>query len=427
MLLTTSLEDLSEKVPDRPLVLYSGGVDGTYLLKWLVDRSANPLALVIDLGTNADPAATARADALGVEVERVDATEEFFREFLPAAIHADAYYEGLYPIGSSISRPLMGRLAAQVARQRDCDTICHSATAMQNSGVRLSAAIAHFSPELPLAAPFLQSAVSRERMVSELTSIGIEFPHGVHSIDTNPWARVIECGSLDSPENELDSDVFQWSATPDTAFKAGPEVIELAFDRGLPVSLNGKGMPLASLVPQLNEMAGARGVGRFSGLEDTFMRGKNHEVREAPAASVITTAHRALANAVFEGKEYAVRNFLATAWTHSVVEGGWYNHTTQCVRDALEQLDRIVTGVVRLRIFAGSVGVERLESPHGLYRHRLTGPGWPSDHTGAHGSLIATLAHIEELRRDDTDDGPDHGRTAEDVHPSERKPKYDGR
>ncbi|MEQ4304948.1 argininosuccinate synthase domain-containing protein [Plantactinospora sp. B6F1] len=398
MQFASSLHSLERHLPRRPLVLYSGGVDGSYLLRWFVTRGSEPVALTVDLGTGEEDAAE-RARTLGAEPVRLSAEDEFFRDFLPAAIHAEAFYQGLYPIGSSISRPLYGKVAARVAAERGCDAICHSATALQNSGIRLSTAIAHAAPGLPLAAPFLESATPRPTMVAELAAAGVEFRHGEHSIDANPWARVIECGSLDSPENVLDTEVFEWTCAPDAPEAARPVILDLAFEGGLPVALDGKRMPLGPLVWRLNKLAGTRGVGRFSGLEDTHLWGKNHEIREAPAAAVITTAHRALSNAVFDAREHGLRQTLATAWTDSAVAGGWFDHTTGCIREVLARLDRIVTGAVTLRLVAGTVTVQRLESPHGLYRHRATEAAWPGPPPGGHAGLIVTLAHVDRLRR----------------------------
>lgn len=368
--ITTSLEELEANPPRRLLLLYSGGVDGSYLLGWLRQHYIQTHALIVKIGAEHDTAsARERAAQLGVEVTEADATEAFFRDFLPAAIHADAWYQGRFPVSSTLTRPLMARTAAIVARDLGCDAIAHSATYMQNTALRIGRPLVTLAPDIDHVAPFLASAISREDKIAAIERWGLEIDTGVHSIDENPWARVIECGSLESPENVLDESVFVWTRDPATC--AGHAELELRFRAGLPTAVNGDDGSLGEIVQMLNGIGGAHGIGRHSGLEDTPFGVKNHEIREAPAATILSEAHAALVNAVCPMEEFAVRSSIAQAWTNSVVHGGWFGTMASSLAQCLANLDDHVTGDVHVRLERGHVTVLRTASPHGLYYSRL--------------------------------------------------------
>ncbi|WP_433289801.1 argininosuccinate synthase domain-containing protein [Pseudonocardia sp. CA-142604] len=369
----SSLDELERCAPRHVLLLYSGGVDGTYLLQWLAHRSIEVTALQVrfgDAGEVDSDLAKWRAAKFGASLHTVDASREFFTDFLPAAIHADAYYQGQFPVGSTLTRPLMAKVAVDAARQLGCDAVAHTATYTQNSSLRLSGSIAALDRDIVIAAPFLGSQVPRDVKVEMLREAGITFETGIYSVDANPWARVIESGPLENPEDVLDETVFTLTRDIDDCPDGGVE-IDIAFHRGLPSEMDGQAMALSDLVSELNELGGLHGVGRFSGLEDLPFGVKNHEVREAPAAALITTAHRALANAVFGMREHTIRATLGQEWTNLVVHGGWYGHLAQSLAQCLAKLDEPLTGTVRLRVARGTMQVLRLRSEHGLYYSRF--------------------------------------------------------
>lgn len=367
----TSLGELAEQPPRHMLLLYSGGVDGTYLLQRLQALGTTVTALHLRIGDR-EPfdAAAEQAERFGADFVDVDVTDRFFDGFAPAAVHADALYQEQFPVGSTLTRPLMAQTAVQVARERGCDVIGHTATYMQNSSIRISGSIAALAPEIGVAAPFLGSDLPRESKLAALRDVGVSFPEGIHSVDANPWARVIECGSLESPENRLDESVFRW--TRDVAdTPADPAEVLLTFEHGLPVALDERPIAFGDLVEHLNGLAGEHGVGRSSGLEDTPFGVKNHEIREAPAATVIIKAHQVLSNAVFTAQEHAVRGGIAREWTTTVVQGGWFSHLGESLARCLADLDRPLEGSVRLRLHRGSITVLSVNSANGLYYTRF--------------------------------------------------------
>lgn len=367
----TTLDDLIARRPARMVVLYSGGVDGSYLLQQLRDIGTRVFAVNVQIG-DAEPPERARrqAAAYGATFLDIDATDEFFDEFVPAAIHADAMFQDLFPVSSTLTRPLMARVAVRVAREHDCEVVGHTATYMQNSALRLTASVVALAPELIVAAPFLGSDVARTQKLAALRADGFEFAEGIHSIDANPWARVIECGSLEDPENMLDESVFRWTSDTANAPEDGVE-LDIGFSEGLPVTIDNQAIRLGEIVATLNRLGGRHAVGRSSGLEDTAFTVKNHEVREAPAATVIIKAHQVLANAVLTRHEHSVRASIAREWTAGAVAGDWFGMLGESLARCLVDLDRPLTGVVRLRLCKGSITVLRVASAYGLYYSKL--------------------------------------------------------
>ncbi len=381
--------------------MYSGGVDGTYLLQWAQRQGIPVTSLSVRIGDVGESAAQMRAKAFDVEHHEVDATTEFYTDFVPTALHADAYYQGQFPVGSTLSRPLMARCAVEWAHRLGCDAVGHTATYMQNSAARLSSALVALQPDLSVIAPFLGSDVPREEKLASLAGDGISFSNGIHSVDANPWSRVIECGTLESPENPIPEDVFAWTRNPSDA-PENPAELSLRFERGLPVALDDEPITLEELVPRLNALAGTHGVGRFSGLEDTPFGVKNHEVRESPAAAVLTAAHRALANAVLGTREHAVRAHIANEWTNEVVHGGWYSHLGTALAASLTALDRPLSGQLRLRLHRGNIIIVAVRGDAGLYYTRLGQEfhDWMGRQSYPSWLSLRTLAERERQRSD---------------------------
>lgn len=396
----TSLEQLAATPPRHLLLLYSGGLDGTFLLHWLASHQIPVTALGVRIGRRCEPdpvLAAGNAARFGAAYQQVDLTDVFFADFLPAAIHADAYYQGQYPVGSTLTRPLMASAGVRLAGELGCDAIAHTATYLQNSALRLTGSIVALDPRITVVAPFLGSDLPRQQKMAILRETGVRLPSTMHSVDTNPWARVIESGSLENPESVLDESVFTLTrdvlACPDE-----PATIELEFVCGLPVALDGVRLGLGELVAELNALAGEHGVGRFSGLEDSPFAVKSHEVREAPAAAVITTAHRALANAVYGLREHTIRAGIAQEWTNLVVHGGWYATVTRALAGCLAELDRPLTGTVRLRLHRATVTVLRLHSPNGLYHARLGAEFHQRMGQYSYGPWLAQMTLAEHIR-----------------------------
>lgn len=361
----TTFEEL-KAVDGCILVLYSGGLDGSYLLDWGRRNGLDLLAVHVSTGETDMERACRHAELLDTPFLQVDVEDRFHDEYVAAAICGNAYYQGRYPVGSSLTRPLMAEVAVSVARERGCQVVLHTATYMQNTASRLTLGILALDPEIVVAAPFLTSAVSREEKLSRLADIGLEFEHGIYSIDANPWARVIECGTLEDPRNRLpNTGVFTWTRDPAAAPET-PAEITLTFSGGLPVACDGEELSLSALVARLNELGGRYGIGRFSGLEDTAFGVKNHEIREAPAAHLITTAHRALEGAILNERELTLKAHLDNEWTNLIVAGHWHTRLARALRAFAETMSAPISGTVGLRLDRGSVSIQCVDAAAAL-------------------------------------------------------------
>jgi argininosuccinate synthase len=350
------------------LLLYSGGLDGTHFLDWALSRGIEVLALNVGLEGRGKHERSARlAAALGAEYVFRDRTEEFVSDYVAAGIRANAYYRGLFPLCSSFSRPLMARAAVGLARERGIGAIAHTSTPTQNTAGRFTLSLMALAPEIAIIAPYLRTRLTREQKLGRLVDKGMDFDGGIYSVDQNLWGRVIECGSLENPENDLpDAGIFRWSADVLEASDE-PEVVELAFEEGLPTRLNGEELALKDIVMALNRTGGAHGIGRFAGLEDTALAVKNHEVREAPAAQILTTAHRELESAVLTQEESNLKAFLDDRWTNLIASGHWYSDLAEALAAFSRRMNEVVNGWVRLKLHKGNLKVLSKGAPAGLY------------------------------------------------------------
>lgn len=367
------LEDILENRDRRFLVLYSGGLDGSYFLQWAREQQLDVTALHVAFTDGDADRARRNAALLNTPILVEDGTEKFANDFVAAAIHTNAWYQGLFPVGSTLSRPLMAEIAARVAEDLDCDVVVHTSTFMQNTAMRLGLALLSLAPNLGVAAPFTRTTLTRGEKMAALDGLPLDLgANARYSVDANPWARVIENDTLEDPELILpDAGVFLWTReledTPATA-----DDLSIEFDEGLPYAVDGVAMPLAEIVGALNERGGAQGVGRHVGLESLNPSGlKNHEIREAPAATLITLAHRTLESAVFTDDELTMKSLIDTKATALAVGGDWFGVLATALRSASTQLDEASTGRVRIRMHRGQATVVAKSSPNGLYYHRF--------------------------------------------------------
>jgi argininosuccinate synthase len=358
--LLTSLDAVKRRSRNCVL-LYSGGIDSSYFLWWAQANSVAVTALEVGLsGGGADPAAGSEklAGALGADYRHVEATAEFARDYVARAINADARYQGVFPVSSSLSRPLMATKAVAVARETGADTVVHTAGPHQNSCARFNNSLRVLAPDLLIGNPFLDDNVPRAEKLAQLMDAGMP-ERSIYSVDQNIWARVIENGELDSVASAVPEHVFVWTRSP-LAAPREELVLDLEFRMGLPVAVNGEPRALDELVLDLNERAGRFGVGRFNGVEDTALGVKNHEVREAPGAAVILAARKHLEQVTLTAEELRVKHVIDGEWTGLAVRGGWYSDLARAMGDFVQQMSRPVTGVVGVTLGPGSAFVSRV-------------------------------------------------------------------
>ncbi len=361
----------------RVVLLYSGGLDTSVMLKWIQDEyDAEVVALCINLGQPDDDftAILEKASMLGaVESLVIDAREEFARDYVAPAIKANARYQGGYPLFTALGRPLIAKLAVDEARRHGCDTIAHGCTGKGNDQVRIEATIATLAPELRVIAPVREWQMGRDEEIAYAHEHGIPVSTSVerpYSIDDNLWGRSSEGGVIEDLAQAVPEDVFQL-VTPPTKAPDRPEEIRLAFREGLPVSLDGQEMALVDIIPAIAEIACRNGVGIMDYIEDRVVGLKVRDVYEVPAATVILEAHKELEKLVCTGRENALKANLDLLWAQLVYEGLWYEPLLAHLNAFMESVNAKVEGEVTVRLYKGSCTVVTRESPLALYDRTL--------------------------------------------------------
>lgn len=354
----------------RVALAYSGGLDTSTAIPWLRERGWEVVAVLVDVGQQEDlVAAAGRAEALGAEVVVVTAQEEFCRDFLAPAIQANAVYEGIYPLGTSLTRPLIAAKVAHVAVARGCTAVAHGCTAKGNDQVRFECALAALVPHLDIIAPARDWGMDRAEEAAFLRAHGYDVPGpggGEYSIDANLWGRSIEGGDLEDPAVEPPEDAFLWTSGPG-ACPGEPRTLEVGFEAGLPMALDGQGMALGELIADLNTLAGRHGVGRIDHVESRVVGIKSREVYEYPAATVLLLAHRAVEALTLPRELLQFKAGVEQRFSTLVYDGQWYTP----LRDALEAFTSAtqarVTGWVRVKLHRGSAHVVGRGSLYSLY------------------------------------------------------------
>ncbi|MBM3149939.1 MAG: argininosuccinate synthase, partial [Chloroflexi bacterium] len=277
---------------NKVVLAYSGGLDTSAAIKWLAEKcNMDVIALTIDIGGVKDIGAIQqKALKVGaIKAITLDARKQFVDDFIFPALRVNALYEGQYPLATALGRPLIAKLMVETAKKEKATAVAHGATGKGNDQVRFDVSTAALAPELKVIAPAREWGMTREQTIAYAGKHGIPIPitaKSPYSIDENLWGRSIECGVLEDPWIEPPEEVFAWTKSP-TAAPDKPAYVEIGFERGIPVSLDGKKMDGVSLTQQLNDTAGQHGVGRVDHVESRLVGIKSREIYEAPAATVL--------------------------------------------------------------------------------------------------------------------------------------------
>ncbi|MGC9052046.1 argininosuccinate synthase [Pyrobaculum sp.] len=386
---------------------YSGGLDTTVAVKWLSERlGAEVYTVTVDVGQEDDfSAIEERAYRAGaVQHFYIDARREFAEEYIARAVLMNGMYEGLYPLGTALARPLIAAKVVEVARRVGADAVAHGSTSKGNDQVRFDVTVKALAPDLKIIAPARVWGMTRAEEVEYARRHGLPVgeEHKKFSIDDNLWSRSIEGGPLDDPMVEPPEEAFRWSVSPEKA-PAEPAYVAIEFEGGVPVALNGERMDLASLVSALNHLGGAHGVGRIDHVENRLVGFKSREVYEAPAAVVLFHAHRDLEKLVLTPRELRFKhNVLDPQWADLVYQGLWVEPLREALEAAAREMERWVSGVVRVKLYKGALWVVGRESPYGGYSKELAdySAGWyPSDEEARGFIEMWSLHSLTALRR----------------------------
>ena len=361
----------------RVVLLYSGGLDTSVMLKWIQDEyDAEVVALCIDLGQPADDFDAVRQKALdlgAVESLVVDAKEEFARDYVAPAIRANARYQGGYPLFTSLGRPLLAKLACEAAVTYGADTIAHGCTGKGNDQVRIEATVATLAPGLKVIAPVREWQMGRDEEIAYAQQHGIPVTSTVerpYSIDDNLWGRSSEGGVIEDLEQPPPEDVFQLVTHPLRAPDRHEDVV-IGFRDGLPCSLDGEDLPLVELIRRVAEVACRNGVGIVDHIEDRVVGLKVRDIYEVPAAAVILDAHRELEKLVCTGRENALKPTLDALWAQIVYEGLWYEPLLGDINAFMERVSRRVEGEITMRLYKGNAVAVTRSSPNAIYDRSL--------------------------------------------------------
>jgi argininosuccinate synthase len=364
------------KVSDKVVLAYSGGLDTSVAIRWLKEKyRLDVIALNVNVGSERDFSAI-RQKALKVGAVKalvVDARKPFVDNFIFPALQADALYEGQYPLATALARPLMAKLLVETALKEKAKAVAHGCTGKGNDQVRFDVGVATLAPGLKVIAPAREWGMTREETIKYAQRYGIPVPITVkspYSIDENLWGRSIECGVLEDPWVEPPADVFTWTKSPADAPNK-PGYVEIGFEQGIPVSLDGKKMDGVSLIQRLNQLAGGHGVGRVDHLEDRLVGIKSREIYEAPAATVLLQAHQALEAMTLSKDQLRFKQKVAIEYADLIYNGLWFSSLRDDLAAYVESSQRYVTGTVRLKLFKGSCRVVGRKSPQSLYSHGL--------------------------------------------------------
>ena len=335
----------------RVLLLYSGGLDTSVMLKWIQEEyGAEVVALTINLGQPGEDwgVVTGKAKDLGaVEALLVDAREEFASEYVLPAIKANALYGGGYPLFTALGRPLIAKLAVEAAREHNCDTIAHGCTGKGNDQVRIEATVATLDPELKVIAPVREWAMGREEEIAYAREHGIPVKGGTeaapYSIDDNLWGRSSEGKEIEDLTARPSDDVFQLVTRPEEAPDEAEEVT-VGFEKGEPVSLNGKKLGLVELIDDAAELGCKHGVGIVDHIEDRVVGLKVRDLYEVPAAAIILTAHRELEKLVCTIHQNNFKGSLENHWAYLCYAGLWLEPLRTDLDAYMDAVNEFVTG-----------------------------------------------------------------------------------
>jgi len=361
---------------DKVVLAYSGGLDTSVAVRWLKEKyNLDVITLTVDVG-NEREFSVVQQKALKVGAVKAlvsDAKELFVDYFIFPALQADAIYEGQYPLATALSRPLMAKLLVDVAMEEGASAVAHGCTGKGNDQVRFEVGVNTLAPGLKIIAPAREWGMTREETISYAERYGIPVPVTVsspYSTDENLWGRSIECGVLEDPWAEPPEEVFAWTKSPDKT-PDKPGYVEIGFERGIPVTIDGQQMDGVSLIRHLNELAGGHGIGRVDHIENRLVGIKSREIYEAPAAVVLLQAHLALEAMTLAKDQLRFKQKVAQDYADLIYNGLWFTSLHQDLAAYVRSSQRFVTGTVRVKLFKGGCQVVGRKSPKSLYDYSL--------------------------------------------------------
>jgi argininosuccinate synthase len=379
---------------EKIVLAYSGGLDTSVSVKWIQEKYGyDVIALGLDVGEGKDlEAIKNKALKVGaVKAIMIDAKELLAKEYILPALKANCLYEGKYPLSSALSRPLISKLLVEVAEQEGAAAVAHGCTGKGNDQVRFEVSVQALNPSLKVVAPVREWGMTRDEEIKYAEENEIPIPVDLDnpfSIDANIWGRACEAGVLEDPWAEAPEAAYDWTnpieLTPDAA-----EYVEIEFEKGVPVALNGEMLPLVQLIETLNQLGGKHGVGRIDHIENRLVGIKSREVYENPAALILINAHKELEFLTLPREVTQFKTQVEQQMAKIIYEGLWYSPLKAALDAFIEETQKVVSGTIRVKLHKGNHTVVGRKSVHSLYNEELATytKGDAFDHNAAVGFI----------------------------------------
>lgn len=361
--------------PKKVVLAYSGGLDTSIILKWLQEEKGyEVVTFTADLGQGEELEPVRRkAEAQGVkEIFIDDLREEFVRDFVFPMIRANAVYEGLYLLGTSIARPLISKRQIEIAHMVGADAVCHGATGKGNDQVRFELGYYALDPDIKVIAPWREWDLnSRTKLIEYAEKHNIEIAtdkrgEAPFSVDANLLHTSSEGKALEDPNNEAPEFVYQRTVSPEDAPDT-PTYITIGFEKGDAISIDGEKMSPATLLTKLNELGGSNGIGRLDLLENRFVGMKSRGIYETPGGTILLMAHRGIEQITLDKGAAHLKDELMPKYAELIYNGYWFSPEREMLQAAIDLSQDLVTGTARLKLYKGSVDIVGRASPYSLY------------------------------------------------------------
>jgi argininosuccinate synthase len=358
------------------VLAYSGGLDTSCAIKWLKDKGFDVVCFIADLGQGEDFQAIEERGLAGgaSKVYCKDLTDEFVKDFITPALKANAVYEGKYMLATALGRPLIAKYMVQVAHKEKAEYVGHGCTGKGNDQVRLEVTTGILDPKLKIIAPLREwEFKSREEEIEYALKHRIPIDvtkKKVYSIDRNLWGISIEAGILENLDQEPPEDAYIMTKSP-TGTSTYPKYIEIGFEKGVPGKLDGKAMGLKSMIKTLNQIGGSYGIGRYDMVENRLVGIKSREIYEAPAATILYTAHKELEALTLDREVSHYKEMISLKYADLIYYGLWYSQLKEALDGFIESTQKNVSGSIKLKLFKGTCVAVGRSSPHSMYKKEL--------------------------------------------------------
>lgn len=379
---------------DKVILAYSGGLDTSVMVPWIGEKyNLDVVTFTVDLGQGED-IERIRQKALktgAVDAIAIDARNLFVDHFVFPALMAGAMYEGKYPLATALGRPLIAKLMVDAAREHNAKAVAHGCTGKGNDQVRFDVTFQTLAPDLKIIAPVREWKMTRDEEIKFAAKHGIPVEatkESPYSVDLNLWGRSCEAGVLEDPWDEPPEEAYAWTVNPAKA-PDEPAYVEIEFERGVPIGLNGERSDAVPLIQRLNEIGGKHGIGRIDHVENRLVGIKSRELYEAPAGVILHDAHRELETLVLSKPAQRFRTLVAQEYADIVYNGLWFSAFHQDLFAFVVSNQRFVGGFVRVKLYRGHAMVVGRRSEHSLYSKKLATyeTGDQFDHDAARGFI----------------------------------------